>query len=83
MKNPSLAPQEKEQVISRLKDERKMVAMVSDGIHDAPTLASADLCIAIGSGNDVAKEAGGIILIKDVITDVVTALDLEKKPYPK
>jgi P-type Cu+ transporter len=77
-------PQEKEQLISRLKDkENKIVAMVGDGINDAPALARADLGIAIGSGTDIAKETGGIILIKDDIIDVVTALELGKKTVSK
>jgi Cu+-exporting ATPase len=76
-------PEGKIEVIKRLQGEGKVVAMVGDGINDSLALAQADIGIAIGSGTDVAKETGGIILVKDAVRDVAMAIDLSKATMRK
>ena len=72
-------PQDKEKVVADLQAQGKRVAMIGDGINDAPALARADVGMAIGAGTDVAIESADVVLMKSDLLDAVTAVRLSKK----
>ncbi|KGF04133.1 heavy metal translocating P-type ATPase [Anaerococcus lactolyticus] len=73
-----ILPQDKDKVVRTLQAENKKVAMVGDGINDAPALARADIGIAIGKGSDIAIDSADVVLVKNNLLDLVRSIDLSR-----
>jgi len=72
-------PDEKEQIISKLQKKNKNVAMIGDGINDAPSLARANVGIAVGSGQDIAIDSADVIFVKDDLTNIMKSIVISEK----
>jgi len=79
----NVMPLQKVEVIKKLQQEGNKIAMIGDGINDAAALTQADVGIAIGSGTDIAIEAGSVVLVRDDLKDVAAAVEISKKTVSK